>query len=141
MNMAEEKIIGTKVIDEKVVEVQQKLNCGKSRLGIGLLAAMIGASGYGAHALQVNQGYIGKGTIERVAYHAVQKGYTTDVWKVFPEKDRILLIKGELKQMPSEKAWEMARPVAERESGRMYDPQTKDSRFMYNTLKKYLQGE
>jgi hypothetical protein len=136
--MPEEKVLESKVVNEQRVK---KNGSARNTIGAVILALSVGAVGYGARDFQFRNGYVGKDLMLRVANHAVQKGYSENVWRIFPENEKYLLMKRELSAMPLEKSWNLVKPTIDKKAGQEYDPVKKDSRFIYNTLKDFLTGE
>ncbi|MFH0978613.1 MAG: hypothetical protein V1837_04895 [Candidatus Woesearchaeota archaeon] len=134
--MTEEKILETKVLDEKTVE-----NRWRQTLLIAASAALIGAAGYGINELQTRAGYVGKSTMLRMSDYAVRNGLSEDIWSKFPESEKNSLIKKQLAAMPNEQSWELVKPTIDKKVKQEWQNTKKDARFMYNTLKQYFAGD
>jgi hypothetical protein len=135
--MTEEKILETRVVEEQRTQKASVY----SKLGAAVLCIAIASAGYGIHAVQVSSGHISKNSMLRVSGYAAQKGYIADIWKQFPEKDKLGLIKQELDSMPFEQSWSLVKPTIDRKANHEWDPRKKERKFVYETLKQYLKGD
>lgn len=110
-----EKVLGSKVVKEEVIEPQGK--GFEKRLGIALLIVSVGAAGYGVGARGYQKVYLEKLTkpyVLKITDHAIREGYTQEIWEMFPGPTRHYIMKRELSGLPLKQSWSIVRPSLER---------------------------